>query len=279
MTQISQDTCNLNASELTQLLPQFELELHGLIDSTQIRARERVLAGHRHPAVVLADGQLAGRGQRGRQWQSPLGAALYLTVIWPSGRRLAKLSGLSLVAGLSLRACLAHWQIDAQLKWPNDVWVNERKLAGILVEALADPAGSTLLIGIGLNICLPAPAAAAIDQDWIDLSLLLDRPPPRSALLVDLLRQLHGDLCRFEQFGLSAFIDEWASADALNNRAIWINSAEQSEAGLALGIDELGRLKVEVGGQIRFLSAGDVRIRLQSAPLGDSPLPRHRGDQ
>ena len=253
----------LNFGELSAALPQFDLELHGKLDSTQTRARERVLAGQRGPAVVLADGQSAGRGQRGRQWQSPMGAALYLTVIWPSARRLAHLSGLSLAVGLSLRASLTHWRIAAQLKWPNDIWVRQRKLAGVLVEALADPTGSTLLIGIGLNICLPADAAAVIDQDWIDLSMLLDPLPTRERLLVKLLSQLHVDLHRFEQSGFSAFLGEWQTADALAGQAIWIHNEPLSEAGQALGIDELGRLRVEIAGQQRYLSAGDVRIRLR----------------
>jgi len=148
------------------------------------------------------------------------------------------------------------------LKWPNDVWVDQRKLAGILVEVVADRRHCNALIGIGLNLDLPATAAAAIDQPWIDLKQLLDPPPARKLLIAALLRQLHADLSRFDASGLESFHADWRRADALAGRAIWLLEAGGPTAAHALGIDAIGRLVVDVGGQQRKLSAGEISIRL-----------------
>lgn len=240
----------------------FDIEIHSLIDSTQSRARERVTSGLRGAAAVIADAQSGGRGQRGRSWQSPPGAAIYMTVVWPSARSVAGLAGMSLVVGLAVRAALADWKLDARLKWPNDVWIDRRKLAGILIEVVADRRHCNALIGIGLNLDLPATAATAIDQPWIDLRRLVDPPPSRNAMIAALLQQLCDYLTRFEQTGLADFQDEWRGADALAGHAIWLLEPGGPTPALALGIDTLGRLVVDVGGQQRTLSAGEVSIRL-----------------
>jgi BirA family biotin operon repressor/biotin-[acetyl-CoA-carboxylase] ligase len=257
------DLAPLDRDEIAQLAGAFEIEIHGLIDSTQRRARERVELGLRGAAAVIADAQSAGRGQRGRAWQSPPGAAVYLTVAWPSGRRLAGLAGLSLVVGLAVRNTLAQWGIDAQLKWPNDVWVERRKLGGILIEVIGDRRGSIVLIGIGLNLKLPADAAAAIDQPWIDLAQRLDPLPARNSLIGALLAELHRCLLRFEQDGLAAFLDQWRSADALAGHAIWLLEAQERVPARALGIDALGRLRVDFAGRQRLIASGEVSIRIE----------------
>ncbi|MBL8245652.1 MAG: biotin--[acetyl-CoA-carboxylase] ligase [Rhodanobacteraceae bacterium] len=261
----------LNPAAIAELCDAFEIEAYELLDSTQTRARERVLAGLRVPAAVLADAQSAGRGRSGRSWQSPPGAAIYLTLVWPSARALAAQSGLSLVVGLAVCACLARWQVPAQLKWPNDVWVDGKKLGGILVEGLPHGAGSTLLIGIGLNLALPPAAGAAIDQPWVDLAQLLDPPPPRNTLIGHLLQALHRYLLRFELAGLEDFNEEWIAADALAGRTVCWSGPTGNEAGQAIGIDEAGRLRVIQDGQVRVIGAGEVRIRTGGNGDGDAP--------
>lgn len=261
----------LNPAAISEVCNAFDIEAHEVLDSTQTRARERVLAGLRVPAAVLADAQSAGRGRSGRNWQSPPGAAVYLTLVWPSARPLAAQSGLSLVAGLAVHACLAQWQVAAQLKWPNDVWVDGRKLGGILVEGLPHGPGSTLLIGIGLNLALPPAAGVDIDQPWVDLAQLLDPPPPRNALIGGLLQQLDCHLRRFEQCGLADFHEEWIAADALAGRAIRWSGPGGTETGQAIGIDDLGRLRVIQDGQVRVIGAGEVRIRTGGNDDGDAP--------
>lgn len=250
----------LSGDRIAALCPDFDIEVHALLASTQDRARERLRAGRREPAAIFAEAQNAGRGQRGRTWQSPPGAGLYLTLIWPSARPLLAQSGASLVAGLAVRAALAGFGVDARLKWPNDLWVHRRKLGGILVEALASGSCSTLLVGVGLNLAMPATAAQAIDQPWTDLATLGARPD-RDALAGALLQQLHAHLTRFEHSGFSGFEAEWRAADALAGHALWLQGPSGTETGQALGVDALGRLRVLQDGRERSYAAGEVRIR------------------
>lgn len=252
----------LDALHIGAAAPGIEVEVHASIDSTQLLARERLQAGWRQARAIFAEQQSAGRGQRGRTWYSPPGAALYLTLIWPSHRRMAGLSGLSLVVGLAVRRTLARWQLDAHLKWPNDVWLGERKLAGVLIEIVGERAGSAALIGIGLNHQLPASAAGMIDQPHIDLANLLDPLPSRNAIAGALLAELHAVLTEFDALGLSAFLAEWRLADALAGRPIWLVEGGGRVEGMAMGIDDLGRLRVSLASGERLLSAGDVSVRL-----------------
>jgi BirA family transcriptional regulator, biotin operon repressor / biotin---[acetyl-CoA-carboxylase] ligase len=185
------------------------IEWHHELGSTQDLARERMLAAPIRRLAVIADAQSAGRGQRGRRWESPAGAALYLTLAWPTPRPLSGLAGLSLAVGLAVRATLARLGLDARLKWPNDVWLDGRKLAGILVELLNAGSGVVALVGIGINRCLPADVVTAIDQPVTDLAAALAAPPPLDELALALLEELGKALRRFDAEGFAGFLDEW----------------------------------------------------------------------
>ncbi|MGE4072669.1 MAG: biotin--[acetyl-CoA-carboxylase] ligase [Lysobacterales bacterium] len=251
----------LDAEAIARHSRVFELEIHAQLDSTQDRARQRLLQGQAGPAAVIADAQRAGRGQQGRRWLSPPGAAIYVTAIWPTARTPAQLAGLSLAVGLAIRRTLAHWQIDARLKWPNDVWVDQRKLAGVLIDVIARAPGAHLLIGIGLNLQLPESTTQDLDQPWTELSHWLSPLPSRNLLIGRLLHELQGVLCSFEAAGFGAFTDEWQGADALSGQQIWWRGSAGIERGHALGVDELGRLRVDINGKLRLLSAGEVSVR------------------
>jgi BirA family transcriptional regulator, biotin operon repressor / biotin---[acetyl-CoA-carboxylase] ligase len=251
----------LDAEAIARHTRAFELEIHEQLDSTQERARQRLMQGHTGPAAVIADAQSAGRGQHGRSWLSPSGAAVYLTAIWPTARTAAQLAGLSLAVGLVIRRMLAHWQIDARLKWPNDVWLDQRKLAGVLIDVITQGHGARLLIGIGLNLRLPQEAAQNLDQPWTELSQWLSPLPSRNLLIGRLLHELQGILTGFEAAGFTAFSDEWRGADGLCGQQIWWRGSRGAEQGQALGVDELGRLRVDIGGKLRLLTAGEVSVR------------------
>lgn len=251
----------LNAETIRRHCQIFEFEVHDQLESTQIRARQRIADGLLRPAAVIAQSQSAGRGQQGRSWFSPPGGAIYLTTIWPTTRPPSQLGGLSLAVGLAIRRMLAHWQVEAQLKWPNDIWLDQRKLAGVLTEIVSAALGSSLLIGIGLNLRLPESASAEIDQPWTELSHWLHPLPSRNQLIGRLLHELQQVLETFELAGFAAFSDEWRRADALRGRQVWLRNGNSAEQGHALGIDELGRLRIDVDGVIRAVSAGEVSIR------------------
>jgi biotin-(acetyl-CoA carboxylase) ligase len=148
------------------------------------------------------------------------------------------MAGLSLAVGLAVRAMLLRLGLDAKLKWPNDLLLDGRKLAGILVDLLSVKGGVVALIGIGLNRCLPPAAVAAIDQPVADLAGALDAPPPLDALALALLEELGQTLQRFDAGGFAALVDEWPAADALAGLPVRI-TAEGHEAlcGTARGVD------------------------------------------
>ena len=218
-------------------------------------------------AVLLAERQTGGRGRRGREWASPLAAHVYLSVARRFEGGLARLAGLSLVAGVACCEALhALGCTQVGLKWPNDLVVADaaglRKLGGVLVEGAGETAGAArAVIGIGLNVRMPAAVAAGIDQPWIDLAALGD-PPPRNAVVARLLERLLPALYAFDAGGLAAFLPRHAAHDVLAGRAIRVHEAATTWDATALGIAEDGALRVRTGdGSERRVHAGDVSVR------------------
>lgn len=217
-------------------------------------------------AAFLAEQQTAGRGRRGRPWQSPLGAALYLSVAWPLEAPAKGLSGLSLVAGLAVADGLEEgYGLDVRLKWPNDVQIEGRKLGGILIELSGDPEGPCrAVIGIGLNCLLPEAVSRLIDQPWTDLYRELQSIPDRNQLAANILRQLARQLPVFEREGFAAFQARWLARDALQGQPVVVALGERHVSGIARGVDGDGALCVATDqGEQRF-SGGEVSVRPRS---------------
>jgi BirA family biotin operon repressor/biotin-[acetyl-CoA-carboxylase] ligase len=219
-------------------------------------------------AVLLAERQTGGRGRRGRAWASPLAAHVYLSI----GRRfeggLARLGGLSLVAGVA--ACEALHALgftQVRLKWPNDLVIDDgaglRKLGGLLVEGGGEAGGAArAVIGLGLNVRMPAAFAEAIDQPWAELSALSPAPLSRNALVAALLVHLLPALEAFDASGLSPFLPRYAALDALAGRPIRVHEGGQVGDAQALGIAADGALRIrDAAGNERQLHAGDVSVR------------------
>jgi BirA family biotin operon repressor/biotin-[acetyl-CoA-carboxylase] ligase len=145
------------------------------IDSTNTYARELAEKESASGAVILAEQQTAGRGRRGKTWVSPFAANIYLSVVWDFEQGAQSLEGLSLAVGVAVkRALTAHGVAGVKLKWPNDIYVEQKKLGGILLEMIGDPAGHcTVVVGVGLNIAMPTQQGSAIEQDWTILQLQL----------------------------------------------------------------------------------------------------------
>ena len=213
-------------------------------------------------AVLLAERQTGGRGRRGRVWTSPLAAHLYLSVARQYSGGLARLGGLSLVAGVAVAQALhqaGHAQV--QLKWPNDLVVGDRKLGGLLVEGSGEHAGPVrAVIGLGLNVRMPDAAASGIDQPWIDLSSL-ESPPSRNLLAAAVLEHLLPALDSFDAEGLAPFQQPYDELDALHGREVAVQLGEQSQSGKALGIAADGALRVEIEGVERLFHSGEVSVR------------------
>jgi BirA family biotin operon repressor/biotin-[acetyl-CoA-carboxylase] ligase len=236
------------------------------IDSTSSALLRAAPAGAASGTVQLAESQTAGRGRRDRAWQSPIAANLYLSVLWRFDEGLAALGGLSIAAGVAVANALQGLGLrDVALKWPNDLVVGSRKLGGLLIDAAGDWAGPChAVIGVGLNVRMPAAVGARIDQPWIDLAgaLAPRAAPSRSALAGALLGELLPALSRFSREGLASFVEHFARLDALRDRAILVHAGEHPWPATALGLAPDGRLRVrDASGIEHRLAAAEVSVR------------------
>jgi len=237
------------------------------LDSTNNWLREQCLNDAPSGTVCLAEMQHAGRGRRGRNWISPYAANLYLSLLWRSPAGAAALGGLSLVTGIAVLRCLQTWGVDAAgLKWPNDILVGNAKLAGILIDVVGEASGPcAVIIGVGVNVCMPPLAGADIDQSWTDLSHLTGGSElSRNRLAAGLLDQLLPAVASFEAAGLQPFLEEWRRYDSVAGCQVDVQLPDQTVSGTACGIDDGGALLVEtVNGRRRFTS-GEVSVRFAS---------------
>ena len=244
-----------------------DLEIAWSLDSTnsELLRRDAPASGC---AVLLAERQTGGRGRRGRAWASPLAAHVYLSLSRRFDGGLARLGGLSLVAGVA--ACEALHALgfdDVRLKWPNDLVVIDgaglRKLGGLLVEGGGEVAGAArAVVGVGLNVRMPAREGAGIDQPWAELAGLSDQPTSRNAVVAALLAQLLPALDQFDAHGLSPFLSRYAGFDALAGREVAIHEATGAWHATAFGIGDDGALRVrDASGSERRVHAGDVSVR------------------
>ncbi|MCB1619187.1 MAG: biotin--[acetyl-CoA-carboxylase] ligase [Thiothrix sp.] len=227
------------------------------LDSTNCWLLEQGRSGD----VCLAEAQTAGRGRYGKRWQSPEGN-IYCSLRWHFDTVPPQFGCLSLVTGVALAQALEQVGLTGHgLKWPNDLWHQDRKLGGILIQTADVP--SQVVIGIGLNVQMAVDTETPIDQPWCQLSDLLAFLPDRNHLLGVMLEQLVPALQRFPAFSLPAFLPEWERRDVLNGRRIRALSGHDTLTGVAMGLDSRGWLRLrDPSGREHAFSSADVSIKL-----------------
>lgn len=212
--------------------------------------------------VCVAEYQSAGRGRRGRIWVSPYGHHLYFSQFWSFPQGMAQAMGLSLVVACSLVEVLKSFGVDnIGVKWPNDIYLNYKKLAGILIE-MSGQADSEcqLIIGIGVNMAMSEDQGKGIDQPWSDLSSLTDMPN-KTDLVIALHKQLKRDIQLFEREGLAAFKTRWQQADLFHSKEIRLLMGENHVDGICRGIDEQGAVLLEAADGIQAYIGGEISLR------------------
>lgn len=235
-----------------------------VIDSTNQYLMDRMDQLHSGDACV-AEYQQAGRGRRGRKWFSPFGANLYLSMYWRLEQGPAAAMGLSLVIGIVMAEVLqALGAEEVRVKWPNDLYLQDRKLAGILVELTGKTGDAAqIVIGAGINLAMRNVEADIVNQGWINLQetgIAVDR----NQLAVRLISELRAALHLFEQEGLSPYLMRWKKLDNFINRPVKLIIGDKEIYGISRGIDAQGALLLEqdgitkpwVGGEISLRSAG-----------------------
>ncbi len=223
-------------------------------------------------AVLLAERQTGGRGRRGRTWASPLAANIYLSLARMFSGGLARLPGLSLVAGVATAEALHSLGYpDVRLKWPNDVVVVDadglRKLGGLLIEGGGEHAGPVrAVLGLGLNVAMPPAFAATITQPWTDLACLANvagRTPSRNEIVATLLAHWIPALTQFDAEGLSPFLARYAALDVLAGCDVTLHAGADGPARTAhaLGLAEDGALRVRIDGREVRVHSAEVSAR------------------
>ncbi|MGQ4275428.1 bifunctional biotin--[acetyl-CoA-carboxylase] ligase/biotin operon repressor BirA [Pseudidiomarina sp. E22-M8] len=243
------------------------LEVARVVTSSNDVLRARLREHRRLPAgyTVVAEAQTAGRGRRGKVWYSPFASNLYLSMYWPLEHGMSAAMGLSVAIGTALADTLTAVGIDhVQLKWPNDVLVGGKKLAGILIELEGQAIDSGhAIIGVGINLRMSDWLDAPIDQPWTDVEQELSGPVRRNALVAKLVVKLRDALKVYATEGLEPFIQQWNTFDRLQDREVRIQLGEKVIAGYAQGIAEDGSLLVAVDGQLERFHAGEVSLRYE----------------
>ncbi len=213
--------------------------------------------------VCVAEFQSSGRGRRGRSWVATPYCNLMLSMTWrfPGGPGLV--SGLSLAAGVALVCALEEYGVTgAGLKWPNDVLWNNRKLAGLLVDAQGEAAGPTLVIlGVGVNGHISQHDAAHIDQPWIDLQGITGATTDRNRLAALVIRHLLDMFHLFADKGFAPFRDEWQRRHLFHGRRVSLIQGDRGFSGTAEGIDETGGLIIRHAKNRRVFHSGEVSLR------------------
>ena len=215
------DAASIN-SRLSACGSRVRLEVVDEIDSTSSRLLERAAGGAPSGTCLAAEWQSAGRGRRGRSWVSALGGSLTFSLLWRFERGAGHLGGLSLAVGAAVARALAACGVErVQVKWPNDVVADFRKLAGILVETSGEMQGpSVAVIGVGVNYRLGERVIDLIDQPVIDVAHCAATLPSRSELLARLLATLGTVLDEFETAGFAASRDAWRALHAYQGRRV-----------------------------------------------------------
>lgn len=240
------------------------LEIHDELDSTNSFLMRRARETGGHGVVCLAERQSAGRGRSGRNWVSPFAANLYLSVLWRFEEGHGAAAGISLAVGVAAaRAALRCGLEGVGLKWPNDLLWQGRKLGGILVEATGESHGPcSVVVGIGLNVHMPAASGSGIDQPWVDCREVAGRCVSRNRLAAALLDELLPLLRDYGATGLARHLPAWREHSCMLGRPVVLHLGDARIHGVAedVGADGLLHLRLE-NGERRAFASGEVHLR------------------
>lgn len=236
------------------------------LSSSNAFLRERFDQGAGHGEVCLVEQQSAGRGRRGRTWNTPWGRSLMLSLGWRVESGVTALEGLSLAVGVALAEVLERHGVVPRLKWPNDVLLEQPqggfgKLAGILVEVTGDTVGPCeVVVGMGINVSLPAAFREGLGQP---AAAVHDQAPglSRNELAVELIEALLSLLAGFEREGFAAWQASWNERHAFAGHEVDIVRGEQREPVVAEGVDAAGNLLVSQQGKPMRLAGGEISLR------------------
>ncbi len=237
------------------------------VDSTNTRLLAAAPPPHGYADVLLSELQHAGRGRRGRHWVAPFGGSIALSMSWSFIDASQASPALSLCVGVAVvRALLRSGAAGVGVKWPNDIWLDDRKIGGVLIEMRAEASGPAhVVIGVGINVTLVPAMRARIETSGTRVAAVADAcaaPPSRNFIAGAIIDELLSMLTDFERGGFAAFREAWTALDVLRDRPVQVLMGEQVISGTACGVNTQGALRLEREGRLHEFVSGEVSLRL-----------------
>jgi len=211
-------------------------------------------------SVCLSEQQTKGRGRYGHQWVSPHAANLYLSISWPFQDWIEEYETLSLWLLVAMAELLEKYGCNhIQLKWPNDLCFDNKKLAGVLIERKVGPTKNSLIIGLGLNVAMSRYNDVNIDTPWVDLlTIQSDWNLSRNKLAADAVTSFYQTLIGLGKSKLGSINSKWRSYDMLVNKKIQFLNKGKTDSGWVKGIDEVGNIVLDLDGNITHMHSSRI---------------------
>ncbi len=263
------------------IIDNLKLEFFPVIDSTNSYLISKIINDHNRFHICLSEMQTAGRGRmtlsRHKSWCSPFGNNIYCSISWNYLGNQNSLMGLSIIAGLTVIELIESVYVEDNkntlgIKWPNDIVINDKKVAGILTEIIGDPnGGCKVIIGFGINVWrnynhdLLSAINKQIEQGWASISeyVILENIT-RNQMISNLINKFVVNYSRFMETGLCGFLEKWEKYDILKDKVVNIETPGLVKTGVVAGIDQQGALLVEVQGERQTFYSGEVSVKLIS---------------
>ena len=210
--------------------------------------------------ICLTESQTKGRGRNSKEWQSPKYENIYMSISFSTNQDLKFFSSFSLVTALSVQKALTKHKFDTKIKWPNDIYINSKKVGGILIETLSKDKNNIVVVGIGLNVFMKS--NSKIDREWT--SLILENESmsiDRNKIISDIVNELLVDKKTFEERGFGVFSNEFNELNILKNKKVSLSNSQYDDV-VALDVNEDGSLNVKTKSEIKKIFSGEVSIRL-----------------
>ena len=266
---VRQVTALLDADRIRDALPADAraqlagLHLHFETPSTQTLAMAAT-APAQGVEVWLAEMQSAGQGRRGKSWLSPPLSGISCSLNRRFALPFAAMSGFSLACAVILAESLQRQGVSGvQIKWPNDIWLQGRKCAGLLVQLRGEAHGPCdVTLGFGINVSLDARAGAGIEQPWASLAESGQGDWDRNRLLAGLLQDLLAGFALYQARGFAPFIARYRALDGLLDRPVLLEDGGRRLQGIARGIDDSGALQVEQADGLQRFHSGEASVRV-----------------
>jgi len=258
---LSKQSIKSNLSEL--ILGEIDsIFIENSTESTNDNAKNHLKVQKTLFSIHLAEQQTSGRGRNKRKWISPHGKNIYLSLGWKSSLNHSQLEGLSLAVATCLISALKEFTSgDLQIKWPNDLLINKKKISGILIETTDSKEGLDVVIGIGINVHMDESEGAEINQSWGNLEKLPSNKLDRNKIIVSIISEMYKLFKEYPKSGFKNYHQVFESHNLFKDKLCKVNMDKKTLEGKVLGVSETGELLFKRNGEIQHLRYGEVSIR------------------